>query len=157
MTPKKMLAVFMSTLLLAGLGQAALASENSTNLPKQIAKTKKEYFALYNQLNTNPQFEMVCRRVFGELTCKPRYFMEARQKAKKVCSAGGVYPEPGVGYIYISSESCRIDRNKVLSSAAEQEVEFQRNVVQVFQRSPELQSLGLKLEELQGRQRSAKN
>ena len=156
MLPKKLLAVFMSTLLLAGLGHAALASENSTNLPKQIAKTKKQYFALYNQLNTNPQFEMVCRRVFGELVCRPRYLLETRQKADKACSAGGVYPPEG-GYIYISSESCSTARNKVFSSAAEQEAAFQRNVVQVFHRSPELQSLGLKLEELQGRQRSARN
>ena len=156
MLPKKLLAVFMSTLLLAGLGHAALASENSTNLPKQIAKTKQQYFGLYNQLNTNSQFEMVCRRVFGELTCKPRYLIEARQKAKKACAPVGVYP-PEYGFPYISGESCRTDRNKVLSAAAEQERDFLRNVVQVFQRSPELQSLGLKLEELQALQRSARN
>jgi len=156
MIRKNMLAALMSAVLLAGPGGATLASGEPSDLRAQIAEARKKYFALYNELNPNPQYEMVCRKVFGELTCRPQYFVAARQKAADKCTKG-FYQERPYELITIAAAWCNADRVQVLATAAAQEENFRKNVQEVFQRSPELRALGQRLEELQGSQRPTSN
>lgn len=51
-------------------GEKTPASRRQGN-DAQIAETRREYFSLYNRLNTVPRFELVCRERFDEPTSNP--------------------------------------------------------------------------------------
>jgi hypothetical protein len=61
MTTRSVFAVLMSTLLLSGPGGVARASDRPSDIQRQIAKIERQYFALYNRLNDDPKYDIVCR------------------------------------------------------------------------------------------------
>ena len=148
---------YVSTILimawLAGTGSAAMASEGSVDIQKQIVEARKEYFSLYNTLNRNPQYEMVCRAVFEEWQCKPSYLVAARKRANDSCSRWtGISARDGTSTTVGFANWSPCDRNLDPEVTAQTEG-FRKNVLELFQQSSELRALGLKLEELQERQR----
>jgi len=143
-------ATLAAALLLAAAAPAAIAQKAST-LRKEMAKVEKEYFALYNKLNTQRQFDMVCRMEaatgsnFARRVCQPRYLENAKQAnaAERIDAANhaGTPPTGGaqVGATMLGATS-------VVDS---QQEAFRQNMLDVLQRSPELRALGQKRDELQ--------
>src|SRR6478735_497602 len=59
-------------LLLLAVCTGAAAQEKPGKLRSEMAKAEKEYVDLYNKVNTDPQFAIICQ---------PRYLMRAREKS----------------------------------------------------------------------------
>jgi hypothetical protein len=128
MNNSKRIVIAMTALLLTGaVGPAAAGSPS--DLRKQIAKAEQEYVALYNKLNTDPRYEVVCEKsaprtgsLFSERGCKPRNLIQ---------------PSSAVD-----------DYSRLPTATALQQEQFRKNVASVTERSPELQALAAKLEAL---------
>jgi hypothetical protein len=57
-----MRSIAVAALWLTMCGMAA-AADNPRDLQAEMVKVENEYFALYNQLNTDHQYDMVCQKV----------------------------------------------------------------------------------------------
>ena len=132
--------------LLIAMSSAAMSAEKASDIRKQMSKLEDEYFALYNKLNTDRQYDMVCRKeaqtgsTFLKRVCKPRY-VEAVQRdhaAERVQAAarGG----PGIDAT-----------NPGTAPSFWQDDGFRKNMLEVMRKSPKLQALGEKRDALQVR------
>ena len=146
MKTKKSRASWIAMLLLVPLSGPAFSADKPSNLRQQIAKVEAEYFALYNKLNTDRQYDMLCKmdRATGtslaKRVCQPRY-VEAVQRVNaservQTATRGG----PGVDAT-----------NPGAAPATSQDDAFRQNMRDVLQKSPELQALGEKRDALQAR------
>ena len=146
MKRKKSRAGWMAMLLLAPLSGAALSAETPSSLREQIAKTEQEFFALYNKLNTDRQYDMVCKmdRATGTTlatrVCRPRY-VETAQRADasermQTAAHGGLGAEatnPSTGPLFSQDDA------------------FRKNMLEILQKSPKLRALGEQRDALQAR------
>ena len=63
----------------------AASAETAMRIRREMTKVESQYFALYNKLNTEKQFDMVCRMEaptgsnFMRRICQPRYLESAKQ------------------------------------------------------------------------------
>ena len=148
--------------LLLAAGGGAVAAEKPGALRTQIVKAEDAYFALYNQLNTDHQYDVVCRKEkatgtnFLTRVCKPRYMEKANQAAAaetlRVATLAGETTGmansrgPNVGATVATASSGELgDKQEAL----------RKNMLEVLQKSPELQALGKKRDELQVRLEAA--
>jgi hypothetical protein len=150
------------TMLLIGLCGAAAAAENPGKLRTEMAKAEQDYISLYNKLNTERQFDIVCvtdRPTGSSLstrTCQARYLMHAAANAATermqsavagAISTGGANANgPNVG---------AAAGGGALTEQADKLQAFRQNIIDVQQKSPELQALGRKRDELQQRYNAA--
>jgi hypothetical protein len=137
-------------LLLLAVATAASA-ETVTSIRREMSRVEGQYFALYNKLNTDKQFDMVCRMEaptgsnFMRRVCQPRYLESAKQTSASeridAANHAGTPPQAGanVGAAMVGGASV-VDT---------QQDAFRRNMLDVLQKSPELQALGQKRDELQ--------
>jgi hypothetical protein len=144
--------------LLLAACSAATAAEKPAAIRKEMTKTEEAYFALYNKLNTDRQYDIVCRKeaetgsTFLKRVCKPRYLENAQQAAAaermqsaiqaSVTAAAANTRGPDVGVTSAASGS---------SSTSDQDAGFRKNMLAVLEKSPELKALGDKRDELQRR------
>jgi len=146
METKKNRTGWMTMLLLVALSGPAFSAETPASLRREIAKTEQEFFALYNTLNTDRQYDMLCKMdretgtTLAKRVCKPRY-VEAVQRdhaAERVQAAarGG----PGIDAT-----------NPGTAPSFWQDDGFRKNMLAVMQKSPKLQALGEKRDALQVR------
>jgi hypothetical protein len=146
MKTKKNRAGWIAMLVLIPLSGAAFAADKPSDLRKQIAKVEAEYFALYNELNTDRQYDMLCKMDratgtnFAKRVCQPRY-VEAAQRAHasermQVAARGG----PGIDAT-----------NPSAAPSSPQDDAFRENMRDILQKSPKLQALGEKRDALQAR------
>lgn len=143
---KKNRVTSMAVVLFSFLSGAALGADSPSDLRRQIAKAEKDFFTLYNKLNSDRQYDMICKtdRTTGTTmaarVCQPRY-VEASQRATsseriQTAARGG----PGVDAV-----------NPGAAVGVSQEEGFRQNMREVLAKSPELQALGQKRDELQAR------
>jgi hypothetical protein len=144
MKTKKSPAAWAAMLLLVSLSGAAFCAENPASLRQQIAKTEQEFFALYNTLNTDPQYEMVCKMEretgspFAKRVCQPRFFQATQQATAANRMQAAVHGGLGA-------------EASTLGSAPSfwQDDGFRRHMLEVLQKSPKLKALGEKRDALQ--------
>jgi len=140
----------------SGVGVAA---DSPGKLRTEMAKVERQYIDLYNKVNTNPEFAIVCRMdkptgtSFGVRVCQPKYLItaNARSAAEQIQFAvsaanatGGANangPNVGAGFGGAAAANSAVDKDEA----------FKQNMLDLLQKSPELQALGKKSNELQAR------
>jgi hypothetical protein len=140
----------------SGVGVAA---DSPGKLRAEMARAERDYIELYNKVNTNPEFAIICRMdtptgtTFAVRVCQPKYLIvaNARSAAERMQSAvsagnstGGANsngPNVGVGF----------GGGGVAPAAADKDEAFKQNMLDLLQKSPELQALGKKRDDLQAR------
>ena len=146
MKTKKSRAGWMAMLLLVPLSGAAFSAEKPSDIRQQIAKVEAQFFALYNKLNTDRQYDMVCKMDratgtnFAARVCKPRYVQIAQQTNATERMQTATHSGPGVEAT-----------NPSAALSFPQDDAFRKNMLDVLQKSPELQALGEKRDALQAR------
>jgi hypothetical protein len=146
MKTKKSPARWIAMLLLVCLSGAAFSAENPSDLRRQIAKTEQEFFALYNKVNTDPQYAMVCKMeraagtTFATRVCQPQY-VEAAQQAN------------ASQRMQAATHAGRVEAANPSAAAPfwQADEAFRKNMLDVLQKSPRLQALGEKRDALQAR------
>jgi hypothetical protein len=140
------------------VGNAASAAEKASDLRKQITKTEEEYFALYNKLNTDRQYDVVCRKeaetgsTFLKRVCKPRYLEQAQQDAaaERMRSAISAAATASSGNTRGPDVGAGASGGPGVTTGGPDEG-FRKNMLEVLQKSEELQVLGRKRDELEQR------
>jgi hypothetical protein len=148
-----------SVLALGAACSQAIAADSPGKLRAEMAKTEREYIDLYNKMNSNPEFAIVCRMdtptgtSFAVRVCQPKYLIaaNARSASEQMQSAvaagnstGGANangPNVGTGFGAASARSAGMDKEEA----------FKQNLLDLLQKSPELQALGKKRDDLQAR------
>lgn len=136
---------------------AAVAAEKAANIRKEMAKVEEQYFALYNKLNTDRQYDMVCRReaetgtTFLKRVCKPRYVESAQQSAASERMQSAIQASATAGAANTRGPDVGATAAGATTTAPSAEEGFRRNMLAVLEKSPELQELGRKRDELQAR------
>ena len=149
--------------LLAGslfaLCGTAAGADSPSKLRSEMTKVEKEYVELYNKLNTEREFAIVCKMQqptgtrFPVRVCQPRYLVNAAEEAATESMQSAMQsasatrdnvgqPTGGLGVASIGAGAP--------GQSARQQAFF-LHVADVQQKSPELQALGKKREELQAR------
>lgn len=139
----------------------ALAADSPGKLRAEMARAERDYIELYNKVNANPEFAIVCRMdtptgtSFAVRVCQPKYLVtaNARSASERMQSAvaagnstGGANangPNIGAGFAGTGAGGAIV--------AADKEDAFKQNLLDVLQKSPELQALGKKRDDLQAR------
>ena len=144
------------------MGGMAAAADNPRDLQAEMVKIENEYFALYNQLNTDHQYDMVCQKVratgsrFDTRVCQPRYVLTAKENA----ASERVHSAIAAGEASGPANARGPDVGNEVAGGAHavqlsKEDAFRKNMLDVLQNSPELQALGKKRDELQARYEAA--
>jgi len=149
---------FVSTLALCCASGVSVAADSPGKLRGEMARAEKEYIELYNKVNTNPEFAIVCRMdkptgtTFAVRVCQPKYLItaNARSASDRMQSAvaagnstGGANsggPNVGAGF-----------GGGAAVPGADKDEAFKQNMLDLLQKSPELQALGKKRDDLQAR------
>lgn len=147
-------------LLALGLlaGGLAAAADNPNKLRSEMAKAERQYVDLYNKLNTERQFDIVCRMdtptgsTFAVRVCQPRYLLRAKEKSatermQAAVTAGDSTGAANAGGPNVGATSAATG----MITAPDKDEAFRQNMLAVQQRSAELQALGAKRDELQAR------
>ncbi len=147
--------------LLIAVSSAAMSAEKASDIRKQMSKLEDEYFALYNKLNTDRQYDMVCRKEaqtgsrFLKRVCKPRYLESAQQSAASGACSRPSRPALRHPPIRAGPTSARHPHRASGTPVGGLDEGFRKNMLDVLQKSPELQALGKKRDELQERLNAA--
>jgi hypothetical protein len=148
-----------SVLTLCAACSSALAADSPGKLRTEMARAERDYITLYNKVNTNPEFTIVCRMdtptgtSFAVRVCQPKYMVtaNARSASERLQSAvtassstGGANANgPNVGAGFTGAGGVTV--------AADKDEAFKQNMLELLQKSPELQALGRKRDDLQAR------
>jgi hypothetical protein len=153
MDVKEVFAVVVGSVLWASSGGPAPASERTYEAQKEITQIKLEYAAIYNSLNTNPQYDIVCPESSRWRLCMPRYLDAARRKAlKRIGSCAVFWDFATPGMAVPGQKNCDFFQDsEFVATANALEPGFRENAQQIVQQSPQLQALRLKLEAMESR------
>jgi hypothetical protein len=141
------LAVSTAALFFIPFGRTAISDEKPSDIRKQLAAVTAEFYALYNKLNTDRQYDMICKKDpetgtrFEKNVCLPRYARESQhsvaieymQAATHAFSIGYGIAMPGE----VSSKGSSPKWDGYLD-----------NIRGVLEKSPELQALAEKRDDL---------
>jgi hypothetical protein len=141
----------------------ALAADSPGKLRTEMARAEQAFFELYNKLNTNPEFAIVCRMdtptgtTFAVRVCQPKYLITANarsasERMQSAITAGNATGAANANGPNVGAGSAPGGGD---TAAADKERAFKQNVLDLMQRSPELQALGKKRDELQVRYNEA--
>jgi hypothetical protein len=151
--------VRVCAVLLLPMGANALAADSPGKLRSEMAKAERQYIELYNKVNSNPEFAIVCRMdtptgtSFAVRVCQPKYLMAANARAasermQSAVSAGNATgaansngPNVGAGFAGSAADA----------TAEDKDAAFKQNMLDLLQKSPELQAMGKKRDDLQAR------
>ncbi|MEO6185958.1 MAG: hypothetical protein ABIP38_01615 [Steroidobacteraceae bacterium] len=144
--------------LLSALGATVHAADNPNKLRSEMAKAEQEYITLYNKLNTERQFDIVCRtdRPTGSSisvrTCQPRYMLRAVETAATERMQSAVSAAGSTGGANANGPDVgAASGGGVVSGPADKLQAFRQNVLDVQQQNSELMELGKKRDDLQKR------
>ena len=157
-THGKAVCSLLAVWLLALCGTAA-GADSPSKLRSEMTKVEKEYVELYNKLNTDREFAIVCKMQqptgtrFPVRVCQPRYLVnaaevaatESMQSATQSASATRDNVGAATGGLGVASIGAAAP-----GQTAQQQA-FLQHVLAVQEASPELQVLGKKRDELQAR------
>lgn len=146
------------TLVFAALASHAIAADSPGKLRMEMAKLEKQYISLYNKLNSNPEFAILCRREAPTgsnvevRVCQPKYqissvAMSASQVVQFAQSAGD-----NTGSGRANNASAGTSAEGEANTDLDMDAAFRQNVLAIQAISPELLALGKKRSELQARQ-----
>jgi hypothetical protein len=145
-------------LLLLTMCAGAIAKDSPARLRSEMVKAEKQYFELYNKLNTDPQFEIVCFNDkptgsnFATRVCRARYLLDARQTSAREHMQGAISASATSGPGNAAGANAGIPlAGAGVPAQPEKDEAFRKNVLQIQKNSPELQALGRKRDELQKR------
>jgi hypothetical protein len=158
----------MIPMLLLVPGGFAVAADNPHDLQAEMTKVESAYVALYDRLNTDHQYDVVCRneRATGSViqtrVCQPRYVVTSREEATSTSvrnmlarahatgsSSGSQSVEMAGTSRDMNVTDSLVGKTSPLQLSKEQA--FRQNMLDVTRKSPELQALGKQLDDLQAR------
>jgi hypothetical protein len=150
--------LLLVTCTLLTAGGTASAADKPGALRTEIVKAEDAYFALYNKLNADRQYDMICRKEratgtnFATRVCQPAYLLKANQESasERMRAAVSAGDASGTANARGSNIGNPATTAPTVEMAAKDEA-FRRNMIEVLQGSPELQELGRKRDELQAR------
>jgi hypothetical protein len=136
----------------------AMAAESPGKLRAEMTKTERAYIDLYNKVNTTPEFAIACRMEtptgsnFAVRVCQPKYIVtaNARTAGERMPSAVTAGVNTGAANSKGPNVGAGFGAGGGTVDAAKEEA-FKQNMLDVLQRSPELQALGSKRDDLQTR------
>lgn len=148
--------------LLLTLSGRASAADSPNRLRLEMAKAEQDYITLYNKLNAERQFDIVCTtdKPLGSSipvrTCQARYLLRATASAatERMQSAVGAANSTGGANVNGPNVGARTTGGDVAGMPDKLQA-FRQNVLDVQQKSPELQKLGKQRDELQKRNNDA--
>ena len=126
-------------------------------LRSEMVKAEKEYVDLYNKVNTDPQFAIVCRMdtptgtTFAVRVCQPRYLLRAKEKSASERMQAAVAAGDSSGSANTRGPNLGAASGAGTTGVPDQDEAFRQNMLAAQQKSPELQALGKKRDELQAR------
>lgn len=150
--------VMVSALALQIAGASALAAESPARLRTEMARAEREFFDVYNKANTNPEFAIVCKMEtptgtnFATRVCRPRYLITADAQAASEHLQAAI--EAGTATGPANANGPNVGAPVAAgggNGTADKDQAFRQNVLEVMQKSPELQALGKKRDDLQTR------
>jgi hypothetical protein len=141
----------------------AMAAESAGKLRSEMAKVEKEYVDLYNKLNADRQFDIVCRMDtptgsnFAVRVCQPRYLLRANEKAatERMQAAVGAGSSNSAANANGPNAGVASPGAGNVAGQPDLDTAFRQNLLAVQQKSPELQTLGKKRDDLQARYEDA--
>lgn len=144
-------------LLLAVCGSAG-AADSPNKLRAEMARAEQDYITLYNKLNTERQFDIVCAtsKPIGSSipvkTCQARYLLRAAAVAASERMQSAVAAGNSTGGANASGPNVgAVTAGGAVAGQADKLQAFRQNILDVQQLSPELQALGRQRDELQKR------
>ncbi len=162
MESSRRMAIVSALALSAACGQS-LAADSPGKLRAEMARAERDYIGLYNKVNTNPEFAIVCKMdtptgtSFAVRVCQPKYLLtaNAQSASERMQSAvaagnstGGTNangPNVGAGLGGAGGAPVAPDKDEA----------FKQNMLDLLQKSPELKALGKKRDDLQVRYNEA--
>lgn len=140
----------VTALLMLAICASAGAAESQTKLRSSIAKIDKQYIELYNKLNTESQYEIVCRNEkttgtsYASRVCRARYLRGAMDNASSDRMRGA--NEPGSNS-NPNNASASAGIGGALDGTGmrgmeEKDEAFRQHLIATMQKNPELQELG---------------
>jgi len=145
-------------IILASVQGGALDADSPGKLRAEMAKAEKQYIALYNKVNTIPEFAIVCRMdtptgtTFAVRVCQPKYLVAARARSASERMQSAVAAGSATGSANANGPNVGAGFGGGGPDPAENRDEaFKQNMLELLQKNPELQALGEKRDELQAR------
>ena len=150
---------FVSALAMLCTSNVGVAADSPGKLRAEMAKVERQYIDLYNKVNTNPEFAIVCRMdkptgtSFAVRVCQPKYLIaaNARSAAEQIQFAVAAGNATGGANANGPNVGAGFGGAAAANSAADKDEAFKQNMFDMLQKSPELQALGKKSNELQAR------
>jgi hypothetical protein len=151
------MAIVSALALLAAL-QGAFAADSPGKLRSEMVKVEREFINLYNKANTNPEFAILCRMdtptgtSFAVRVCQPRYLIASNAKtaSELIQSAVAATTLTGPANANGPNVGATFDGNGG-AVAPDKDEAFKQNLLGLLRKSPELQALGKKRDDLQTR------
>jgi len=150
---------FVSALAMCCTSSVVVAADNPGKLRAEMAKVERQYIDLYNKVNTNPEFAIICRMdkptgtSFAVRVCQPKYLIaaNARSAAEQIQFAVAAGNATGGANANGPNVGAGFGGGAAANSAADKDEAFKQNMLDLLQKSPELQALGKKSNDLQAR------
>ncbi len=138
---------------------AAQAADSPGKLRAEMAKAERQYIDLYNKVNTNPEFAILCRMdkttgsSFAVRVCEPRYLVSAKARAASERMESAISAGNSTGGANANGPNVGAGNGGAAgtTSLADKDEAFRQNMLQLLQKNPELQALASKRDELQSR------
>lgn len=135
----------------------ALAADSPGKLRSEMAKAEREYIALYNKLNTVPEFAIACRMdtptgtKFAVRVCQPKYVVDAnaRSASEIMKFAKDSLDTTAAGSAGGSNAGAGQNGDGGGFATGGKDEAYRQNVLDLMRRNPELQALGKKRDTLQ--------
>lgn len=150
--------MMLPALALLAAGGVAAAADSPNKLRSEMATAERQYVDLYNKLNTERQFDIVCRMdkptgtTFAVRVCQPRYLLRAKEKSATERMQAAVSAAESTGAANSGGPNVGAGSSVAgVSAAPDMDEAFRQNLLAVQQRSAELRALGAKRDELQSR------
>jgi len=140
---------------------SAVAAESPGKLRNEMARAEREFVDLYNKTNTNPEFAIVCRMEtptgtnFAVRVCQPRYLITANARSASESMHSAVGAGTVTGAANANGPNVGAGGAAAGDAVAGKDQAFKQNMLDVMQKSPELQALGKKRDDLQARYNEA--
>ena len=148
----------LQRLILIVACRSAFAADSPGKLRTEMTKAEKAYIDLYNKVNTDPQFAIICRMDtptgsnFAVRVCQPRYLLHAAEKSATERMQSAVAAGDATGPANANGPNVGAASGGGAAAVSQDKDEaFRQNMLGLLQKSPELQALAKKRDELQAR------
>ena len=141
---------------------SAIAADSPSKLRSEMARAEQDYITLYNKLNTDRQFDIVCvtdKPTGSSLpvrTCQARYMLRAAATAATERMQSAVAAGQSTGGANASGPNVGAAAGGGAMSGQPDKLQaFRQNIIDLQQKNPELLAPGKQRDELQQRYNDA--